>query len=324
MLSKYFVSAYASSPSFHKWNMVDETKYFQKLARNPKIVGIEHPFLVQSENYPISWLKDNIPAHWSMIITSLPGCMQKAKKNINFGIASANEKDRCLAVALIQDLNRYVHKINDIFGRQLVKAVHLHSLPTNDNSAFRSNKLAFKRSLNEIKNMDWTNIELNIEHCDSYIPGRTPEKGFMRLQDEIETIAEIGEYGMVLNWARSAIEYRSINGPLEHILTAQKNNLLKGFFFSSCTNNEKSKYGDWKDTHMPPKNFIKDTSYLAEDSLLGYEEIKNVLLLLDNKVYFGIKVLNPDSEVSVSKSIGLNFETIAAVENVVDSLKETV
>ncbi len=319
MKNHYFVSAYATSPSFYEWDPFEEKKYFQELANNPKVIGIEHPYFVNSEKYPLSWLREAIPEHWSMIITILPALMQESKVNPYFGLASMSEKDRILAVALVKEMNEYIHLLNEMFGKNVVTAVHLHSSPKNDDKVIRGNKCSLKRSLDEISAMNWNNIQLNLEHCDAYVPGQIPDKGFLSLEEEIEVIGETVDYGLVLNWARSAIECRSSEGPLKHIQLAMKNNLLKGFFFSGCTNNIESKYGSWKDTHMPPKKIIKGL-YLEEDSLLGYQEIRKTLEWLNKNIYFGIKVLNPEKKHCIKKSVGLNIETIEAIEKVIVDL----
>ena len=60
-----------------------------------------------------------------------------------------------------------------------------------------------------MKGLEWGNVQLNLEHCDAYIPGQKAQKGFLLLEDEVEILNEVGGYGLILNWARSAIE-----GPL--------------------------------------------------------------------------------------------------------------
>ena len=120
-------------------------------------------------------------------------------------------------------------------------------------------------------------------------------------------------YGLVLNWGRSAIESRSALGPLTHIKRAKEANLLKGFFFSGCTDKADSAYGSWKDSHMPPKNDI-ESNYLSADSLLSHDEIANTFSLLETESYLGVKVLDPSIIKTLNQSIGLTIDTLKALE----------
>jgi hypothetical protein len=320
MKNRYFVSAYATSPSVYEWNSEIEKQYFQHLALKPEIIGVEHPYLYNSEKYTFAWLQENIPKHWSIIITMLPAFMQMSKVNPYFGLASTSKNDRMQAVALINQVNQYSLHLNHLFGKNIVKAVHLHSSPPNDNTIIRGDKSSLRQSLNEISDMKWGDIQLNLEHCDALIPHHAPEKGFLSLEDEIEVIQQIKQpFGIVLNWARSAIEHRSIEAPIKHIELAIKHDLLKGFFFSSCTDNNESTYGYWKDTHMPPQPFIS-SQYLEKTSLLGYEEIQKALTILPPQVYLGVKVSNQAIHTCMKRSVGLNIETIDAIEHVANTI----
>ncbi|OGT52647.1 MAG: hypothetical protein A3F17_07895 [Gammaproteobacteria bacterium RIFCSPHIGHO2_12_FULL_41_15] len=312
----YFISAYATSPSISSWNPVLESQYFQALAENPNVIGIEHPYFLDSNKYPLPWLQENIPDHWSIVITALPFFMDELKKNPYLGLASENEEARKQAVYLMKKMSQYTETLNNFFGRQVVKAIHFHSLPRNDREAKRGSKIALERSLDEIKRINWQGVELNLEHCDAYISNQPPEKGFLLLEEEIHALSTVGDYGLVLNWARSTIEGRSTSEPLKHIKMAKKAGLLKGFFFSGCTDQITSSYGEWKDTHMPPKNFTAG-NYLENDSLLGKPEIVESLNNLEKDVYLGIKVYNPDPAKPLEKAIGLNIETIKAISEAV-------
>ncbi|MBN2689719.1 MAG: DUF4862 family protein [Gammaproteobacteria bacterium] len=315
MSAHYFISAYATSPSSDKWCPEDESRYFHGLANKPEVVGIEHPFLPQSDKYPLPWLLENIPENWSLIITALPEFMNLLKGNPYFGLASVVEKDRMAAVKIMEDISDYIRKLNRGFGRKIVKAVHFHSLPRNVVNEMRGSKQALKQSLREIKDFNWDGAELNLEHCDAYIPNQIADKGFLLLEDEIEVISTVGGYGIVLNWARSAIEGRSVKKPLSHIEMVKNAGLFNGFFFSGCTDDVNSNYGYWRDTHMPPRNFING-DYLQSDGLLGIDEVKQTMQELNNydeDIYLGIKVSDLAADDNIDKKIGLNTETIDAL-----------
>lgn len=270
MPKEFYVAAYAATPLESPWQAELETAYFKALSENNKIMGIEHPYLIEGDKYSLDWLNENISPHWSIIITALPGLMQSIKKDKNFGLASVDFAGREKAISMVEDVCRYAKKVKS------VKAIHLHSSP--------GNKQSFVKSLKTIRKMDWGNIQLNIEHCDAAIAGQQADKGFLSLEDELEAIQATGGFGMVLNWGRSVIEARTVAGIEKHIALAAKANLLKGFFFSGCTDQENNPYGQWRDTHMPPG---------LEGCLLTKAEIEKTLKQLEQvnpEVYYGVKV----------------------------------
>jgi len=313
-LNQYVISAYATSPSFNQWQPHIESKYFKQLAEQQEIIGIEHPFLLDSDKYDLTWLADNIPSHWSIMLTALPTFMILSKENPGLGLAANHEADRVIAIKIMEKVADYTRQLNHLLQRPVVSAVHFHSFPRNDNTAIRGSKHALKRSLHDLKQIDFAGAALNLEHCDAYHMGHSPEKGFLSLEDEIEVLQDVGGYGIVLNWGRSAIEHRSAEGPLLHISMAKEANLLKGFFFSGCTSSPENTYGAWKDTHMPPQQIV-DSPYLDQDSLLGHSEIKNTFALLASEHYLGIKVLDTSLEKTLDKAVGLNLSTIQALSH---------
>lgn len=289
MNNHYYISAYSASPCVNSWDSGLEAAYFQALAQRPEIVGIEHPYLAHSDKYPLSWLRENIPAHWSICITAIPSLMQLNQSDAYAGLASVQEEGRRKAINLVTAINQYAHQLNELFGRSVVKAIHLHSSPKSDDEATRGDKDAFKRSLAEIAEMDWCGAALNIEHCDTFKKGQASSKAYLSLQDEIELINELGGYGIVLNWARSAIEYRSSQGALKHLQQVLEANLLRGYFFSGCTNKTSGFYANWQDKHMPPAAVEKDSLLTSKEIKIIFDELKPVL----NQIYFGIKVHGP-------------------------------
>lgn len=313
-MNKYYIATYATSPSPDKWNSHLEKSYFSTLSNNKEIIGIEHPVYLNEERYPIAWLNENIPDNWQIIITALPLFMNELKNNPLIGLASSDEKDRYAAIKIMEKIAKYIEKINVSFARKIVTKLHFHSLPRNNKEILAGNKLALKKSLQDMQNINWNNIELNLEHCDAYINNQEVDKGFLLLEDELEALDHIKGYGIMLNWGRSAIETKSAKGVISHINQAKNSNLLKGFFFSGCTNNPQSSYGYWKDTHMPPKNFING-NYLQNDSMLGKEEIRDTLKELNERIYLGIKVSNRFEESNIKTSVELNLETIKAINN---------
>lgn len=291
-MHNFFISAYATA---YDWGAQSEIAYFKALSGNSKIIGIEHPFIPNSEKYNFNFLKNNIPNHWSIIITLVPATMLELKKNNYFGLASINETGRTAAVKLMEETSAYIKSLNNLFERKIVKAVHFQSAPKNNTEEIRGNASALKKSLQEINHLDWHDTKLNLEHCDAYTPNFLPQKGFLTLEDEIDIISDNKNMGIVLNWARSAIEARSADHVLKHIQLTQNANLLKGFFFSGCDTN-------WKDNHLPPVH-----------SLLSQTEIQRCFELLNQPIYLGIKISNQTELKTVAQSVALNFKAIDAL-----------
>ena len=102
MKKKIFVSAYTTAPSPERWNPELESLYFQALSKRSEIIGIEHPVVFDSQRYPLDWLLEHIPEHWSIAITTLPGFMGLMSNNPFLGLASTQEKDRVLAVKFME------------------------------------------------------------------------------------------------------------------------------------------------------------------------------------------------------------------------------
>lgn len=336
MLQKYFVSAYATSQVLKTWDEASETAYFQALAASALIIGVELPYLLDREAYPIDWLLKNIPEHWHLNITSLPAVMQLAAKNPKAGLASTSEPDRKIAVELFQKARCYADKLQQALGRPVIQSINLYSSPSlfsnstqtaadfvvsapSPSSALARLKADFhqrsaealERSLIEIKKMNWGLIALNLEHCDAFVSSHPPEKGFLSLDEEIEVLKRVGDIGLVLNWGRSAIETRSVEGPLQHLRQALSHQLLRGFVFSGCTADPNSLYGAWKDRHAPP-------APLCRESLLGKKEMMQVLEETkkeNQELSLGIKISNRFVPFDIKRSIELNLETINLLEN---------
>ena len=309
MLQHYFISVYATSQVLNTWDEASETSYFQALAADPRVIGIELPFLENRVVYPMEWLKKNIPPHWSLNLTLLPAVMQFVASNPKAGLASTSEPDRKMAIALVQKAQFYTEELQQAFGRPVVRSINLYSSPQNNAAGQQGNKESLQRSLAEIKKKKWGSIELNLEHCDAFVSSHPAEKGFLSLKKEIESLEAVGGIGLVLNWGRSAIETHSVDGPLEHLRKALSHRLLRGFVFSGCTANPESPYGAWKDRHAPPCS-------LCPESLLGEKEITNVFELINKQqqspeFYLGIKVSNRFVPFDIKRSIELNLESVS-------------
>lgn len=274
---KLFVSSYAAASPLEPWDRAAEADLFAGLSRLG-LAGLELPFTGRLHRHDDEWLLAQLRPEWRLVLTLLPGAMERLKGDKGFGLASADEDGRARAVAFAQDARRAVTGLP-------VAAVELHSAPGPGGAAAGSSLEAFADSLCQLRRMDWGGAELLVEHCDAAVPGQPAEKGFLRLEDECAAIKLSSgptPVRVLINWARSAIETRSAQGPIDHIRRARQAGLLGGLFFSGCTR-EHPEYGAWKDSHAP-------FSASCPASLLTPEAARASLKEAGEVDYLGVKV----------------------------------
>jgi hypothetical protein len=258
---KYIVGAYVASPCLDQWQPDLEIAYYNGLKKNPNIRGLEHPIYGNLHRDDDEWFLENIDPEWDFVFTCIPGVMNSMQNDPSFGLASNNPEGRARAIAFHARVLTALQKLNARLGRKCVIAVQIHSAPIR-RSMIDSSPKAFSQSLQELSSWNWQGAQLVVEHCDAFIPNQhVPEKGFLTLDEEIMAINNSNrdsnsKVGLMVNWARSAIEGRSAETPVEHIQQIRRAGLLRGLIFSGCTDQE-SEYGVWRDKHMPPTPTIK-------------------------------------------------------------------
>ena len=176
-------------------------------------------------------------------------------------------------------------------------------------------------TLNDVINWDWGNTRIYIEHCDSFtIKNREPIKGFLSINEELKAINNINnnsktKIGMIINWARSVIEQKSILAPKEHIKKIIENKIHFGIIFSGTTDKSNNLYGTWSDLHMPPANYESFKNF-EKESLMTYEAIKSTLDVCETKFLdlVGLKILAMPENSSLKKRVSLNMDTIKLLD----------
>ena len=323
---KYLIGAYATAPSLKSNDKLLEQDYYDSLVNTiPEIEGLEIPFFGENiHKFGSDFMLNIIRPEWSNVLSCIPGVMNNLSRNPHFGIASENLIGRFEALKMLRRANDFIHRINDHFGSQSIKVIQLVSAPSIPVKGVASSKESLSKSLEEVLTWDWDGVKIVIEHADSCVDKLPFEKGFLTLEDEIlvlSNLSDSNEIGITINWARSAIEGKNVNKPIEHIKLAKKTNLLSGLIFSGTTYADKS-YGSWKDMHMPFARSY-NVEYFEKNSLLTYENISNVLRSVDiNKLdYLGIKLLSmPIDSLDISRRVGLNKDAIFILENIISDL----
>ncbi|MDD5302924.1 MAG: DUF4862 family protein [Elusimicrobia bacterium] len=246
---KIHVGAYAASAGLDEES---ETALYAGLA-GMGIAGLEQPFYGTLHRRDEGWLIGQIRPDWSLVLTLLPGFFDLMNDDRHYGLASADADGRKRALDFAESARRAVEKLHRALGRRAVRAVMVHSAPRLGGSGAKSSLERFADSLTELRGRDWQGATLLVEHCDAAVPGQAPDKGFMRIEDDVMAIKLSGgktPTALAINWGRSAVEARSAEGPIEHLRRAAQAELLGALFFSGVTASH-PEYGEWRDWHAP-------------------------------------------------------------------------
>lgn len=258
----------------------------------------------------IEW-PDGIDPQTTTLVTGIPGATFFNAKNPTFGLASPDEPGlkaaRDWAWHLCQDVGQLITNGHNI------RAVQIHSAPTEF-----ADKKVFRESLAELVTWDWKGVELWVEHCDAWVPGQKPNKGYLKIDDELEAVASVRDenpdvrLGFVVNWARSAIEGRDTQTPLDHIRRAADAGLLTHVGLSSCSG-EETVFGEpWIDFHLP----FAGLSFSPNGSLLGREELTQAIDAAGD-VTFGLKVGLRPNDLPIAKRIDALTDMVHMVDQAV-------
>lgn len=239
----YVVGAYASLPASRS----EQAAYYELLGNQPWIDGAELPYPGDlADPQQREWLAQHLPAHWhSNTVTLIPGTMQHVGRNAKFGLASPDESGRLAALSMLNEARDAIAQLAALRNSSDVAVVEIHSAPT-----ALANKDAMRRSINELLSWDWSGAQLVIEHCDQYIEGQPPEKGFLSIDDEID-LCRNTDIGLTINWGRSCVEGRDAELPERHIQAAVEADVLHGIMFSGAGPDETSYGYSWIDGHLP-------------------------------------------------------------------------
>lgn len=279
--TSFLVGAYASLPEGRD----AQKNYYDVLGARSWISGAEMPFpgdLADAENR--SWLAKALPSAWHRnSVTAIPGTMQHVWKDAAFGLASPDEEGRQRALEFIERLRLAVVDFAQLRGSNDIAYVEVHAAPTRIADA-----AALQRSLEELATREWAGARLLVEHCDRFIEGRKPEKGFLPIESEIDVCREAG-VGMTVNWGRSSVEGRDVLTPLAHVQKAGVAGVLTGLMFSGA-GPEATQYGyEWIDGHLP-MNPDEPTSLMGAAEV---GECAKAALASDSCQFLGAKVCVP-------------------------------
>ncbi len=310
---QFIVGAYAASPCIDGWSATLESEFYKTFRNDPRILGIEYPFYGKIHRHDPNWVWQNLNPEWEIILTCIPGTMDRLRQDPLFGLASNEMDSRLNALEFAHEAHKSVNKFKEKGYK--VRAVQFQSAPRQINGTEASKK-NFENSLAHILKWDWGHTRVLIEHCDAWKENQKPTKGFLKLSDEIEALklvsnADSKSIGITINWGRSAIEARSAQGPHEHILVSKKEGVLSGLMFSGAVA-EDPLYGQWLDTHAPIAEL--ENLFKTKNSLLNKQEIKKCLQLAGELNFVGFKMQPLPKTVSIEERGQLILKMLDALE----------
>ena len=257
---KYVVGAYPASPAHSNWNPDVEREFFDSLAKDSRIDALELPWLGSLHPHDDAWLIKNFPEVFSAVITDIPFVMSRIGQTSTYGLASSDKEGREAAIYDVRKVNDALRKFNDSRQKKVVSVIEIHSAPRRIGDVH-----SLASAIEEIAHWNWDGASLVIEHCDAWVKGQQPEKGFLTIEQEIEAIRLSGvDVGLFMNWGRSAIELRDADQVAEQITFARESGFLRGLIFSGASDQDGVFGSAWIDAHHP---FRKSERHIYGDSL---------------------------------------------------------
>jgi hypothetical protein len=289
--------------------------YYEELVKIPAATGLE-----------LSWtgpetgaeLYDLIPDTWLVKLSLIGATMLACQENAAFGLASPDESGRAAAINLVREARDGVHAVNDRLGRRAAIAVELHSAPGFGSRQFVPEARAFGRSLEEVAGMDWDGSAVLVEHCDAFVAGQTPAKGFLSLDEELDVVSSLeGAVGLSLNWGRSVIEGRDPDRAMQHVMRAASSGRLRAYTFSGAAGVATAYGAAWADAHHPFTE-TGEPGYGEPASLMTPELVEPILGYLDDCLFVAVKTSWPRERQDPAERVRAaraNFNTAAAALN---------
>lgn len=294
---KLFSSAYNVWPA----DDAERLAFMQGLNQREWLGGLELGY-ADSLEWPVG-TPDDLPA----IVTGVPGTTGHNATDPDFGLASPDEAGRQRALEWARGEAATVAGL--VADGHPIKAVQIHSAPTGKAVAD-----IFAESLLELATWDWGGVDLWVEHCDAHVDGQEPNKGYLTLDDEIAVLNRVAAavpdigWGLVINWARSAIEGRSADTALAHIEQAAASGWLRHVGFSSASGEDTDFGGPWADQHLP----LAGTSVAPNGTLLGAGEVAAAIAAAGD-VSYGLKIALRPKDQSADEKLAALDENAALV-----------
>jgi len=312
---KRIIAGYTAAPA----EAVAAAAYYDVLLQVPEADGLEFAWNGAPTPAQLAPVLSRIPRAWTITLNDIPATWRASVQQPTFGLASPDESGRKAAIAMVREVHAGIRAMNDNAGRNIVLATEFHCAPGFDNRVVDGDANAFKRSLDEMSTMDWEGCSVMIEHCDAFLPGQKPAKGFLRLHDEIAVLKGLAgaPIGLSLNWGRSLIEVRDAERVMDHVVQAAGAGVLKAFTFSGTAGSDNVYGSAWADSHLPFAD-TTDRAFAEPASMMTTARVLAVLPYLDRCQFVAIKTNWPAKRADPlerAASVVANFYTLFDVMN---------
>ncbi|GAB2477024.1 DUF4862 family protein [Promicromonospora xylanilytica] len=251
------VSTYPAAPTEARQGSGSVDAYYRGLRSVEGIGSIELPVAADGSLVDEDAMLGRIDDSWGLVLTTVPGTRARLDRDPAFGLASTDASGRRDAIGFVHDVLATARRIDRALGRTAVRAVALVSAPTTAEDARAASGAALTDALTQVLQGDVDGRTLLVEHCDAVVPGQAPAKGYLSMADEVRCLAALREaghenVGALVNWGRSALERRSVEGPVEHLRLAREAGVLSGLVLSGCAAVDGPFGPAWADAHTPP------------------------------------------------------------------------
>jgi hypothetical protein len=311
---KAIIAGYTAAPA----DPLGRLAYYEKLVSVPGAAGLEFGWTA-ALGTDLAGAGELLPPAWVVTLNDITATYQASVAAPASGLASPDENGRAAAVALAGDLAAFTRAVNDRLGRRAVAAVEIHSAPGFSRRTVQPEAGAFGRSLAEVASLDWDGAEVLVEHCDAFVAGQQPAKGFLRIEEEIQALTAVAGsgLGLSLNWGRSAIEFRDAARVVEHVDTAVASGLLRAVTFSGAAAAPTSYGPAWADSHLPFAD-PGDPAYADPASLMTTARAGEVLGRLEpwDGSFLAVKTNWPAGRADPAEraaSVAAHFETLTSL-----------
>ncbi|MFD6175524.1 MULTISPECIES: DUF4862 family protein [unclassified Isoptericola] len=256
------------------------------------VTGLEHPVHADDPDALLT-LAHNLPPSWDLLLTTAPMTSSRLAGRPAYGLASGDQDGRAKAVDDVRACLDAAARVDEAAGRRRVTGIELHTAP----GPAHGDPESLVRSLAELAATAPVPVPLVVEHCDAPSGNGPPDKGYLRLEDEVRAAGAAAAASghpvrLGVNWGRSAVEGRSTSTPVEHARTAAASGLLATAVLSG-TSSSAGPWGEaWRDVHVPPYG----APPLPPDgggTRLGLAEATDFVVACGHLAVLGVKVAAP-------------------------------